>query len=47
MIELVDPALLTSGDALVGTIAALGLLRALEGFAPAACPDLVALTEDN
>lgn len=47
MIELVDPALLTSEDAAVRTIAALELLRVLDEFPPAACPDLVALTDES
>jgi hypothetical protein len=46
-IELVDPALLTSEDAVVGTIAALELPRVPEELPPADFPDLVALTEDS
>jgi hypothetical protein len=47
MVELVNPALLTSEDAVVGIIAALELLRALGEFPPAACPDLVVLTDES
>lgn len=47
MTEFVDWEPLTSEDAIVEEVAATELLRALDGFPPAAFPDLVLLTDDN
>lgn len=46
-IELVESVLLISEESVVEVVTALELLRALDKFPPAACPDLVALTEDS